>query len=99
MKDSACFINVGRGQTVNQEDMVEALQQGKIAGAGLDVTDPEPLPQGHPLWEMENVILTPHMSGRSVESYDRRWHLLRENIRRFAHGEELLNVVDKERGY
>jgi len=99
MKPSAYFINVGRGQTVNQEDLVEALKNQRIAGAALDVTDPEPLPPDHPLWTMDNVIITPHMSGRTVQTALLRKLLFRENVRRFAHGEPLLNVVDKVKGY
>lgn len=99
MKPTAYFINVGRGQTVNQDEMVEALKNNTIAGAGLDVTDPEPLPDGHPLWDLDNVIITPHMSGRTEESWSRRWRLYRENVRRFANGELLFNVVNKEAGY
>ncbi|MBI1386825.1 MAG: MBL fold metallo-hydrolase [bacterium] len=99
MKPSAYFINVGRGQTVRQEELVEALQNKTIAGAALDVFDPEPLPSDNPLWKMDNVIITPHMSGRTSESYERRWLLLRENVRRFAAGEPMYNVVDKKAGY
>ncbi len=99
MKPTAIFINIGRGQTVDQDAMIEALKTGKIAGAGLDVTDPEPLPSDHPMWKMDNVIITPHMSGRTVEKDVRVWYLFRENVRRFANGEPLLNVVDKEAGY
>lgn len=99
MKSSAYFINVGRGQTVNQDDLVQALQNKTIAGAALDVFDPEPLPSDYPLWKMENVIITPHVSGHSEASWDRSWLLLRENVRRFANGLPLLNVVDKKAGY
>ena len=98
MKKGAYFINVGRGKTVVTDDLVEALESGHIAGAGLDVTDPEPLPADHPLWQMPNVIITPHVSSSGA---DRRYHrmLLRENIRRYLAGDALLNVVDPERGY
>jgi phosphoglycerate dehydrogenase-like enzyme len=98
MKRGAHFINVGRGRTVVTDDLVDALESGHIAGAGLDVTDPEPLPADHPLWQMPNVIITPHISSTGA---DRRFHrmLLRENIRRYLAGEALLNVVDPERGY
>ena len=98
MKRSAHFINVGRGKTVVTDDLVDALESGHIAGAGLDVTDPEPLPADHPLWQMPNVIITPHISSTGA---DRRFHrmLLRENIRRYLAGDALLNVVDPERGY
>ncbi|MDX9752650.1 MAG: NAD(P)-dependent oxidoreductase [bacterium] len=99
MKPSAYFINVGRGRTVHQDDLTAALQNKAIAGAALDVTDPEPLPEEHPLWTMDNVIITPHVSGWSTEGSDLAWGLVRENVRRFATGEPLLNVVDKSKGY
>jgi len=92
------FINVGRGATVNTDDLLAALESGQLAGAGLDVTDPEPLPSDHPLWTYDNVIITPHVSGRGS---DRQRHMLvmMENIRRYLAGEALLNVVDPTRGY
>lgn len=98
IKPGAYFINVGRGGTVVTDALVEALESGQLAGAGLDVTDPEPLPSDHPLWQMSNVIITPHVSWAGA---DRRLHhmLLRENIRRYLAGEALLNVVDPARGY
>jgi len=92
------FINVGRGGTVVTDDLVAALRDGRVAGAGLDVTDPEPLPADHPLWQMANVIITPHMAGFG-DDRERHAALLRENIRRFVAGDKLLNVVDPERGY
>jgi phosphoglycerate dehydrogenase-like enzyme len=97
-KPGSYFINVGRGATVVTEDLLAALEDGHISGAGLDVTDPEPLPAEHPLWQMSNVIVTPHVAGFGGS---RRWHnmLVRENIRRFLAGEALLNVVDPARGY
>jgi phosphoglycerate dehydrogenase-like enzyme len=99
MKATAYVTNVTRGGTIDQEALVRALQSGQIAGAGLDVTDPEPLPKGHPLWQMENVILTPHTSGHSPHSDRRILELVCENLRRFAAGEPLLNVVDKRSGF
>src|SRR5690606_39210224 len=75
----AYFINIGRGRSVVTGDLVAALESGQIAGAGLDVTDPEPLPQGHPLWSMPRVIVTPHISARTQASGERRWLLVREN--------------------
>jgi len=97
-RQGAYFINVGRGGTVITDDLVKALESGRLAGAGLDVTDPEPLPSDHPLWQMPNVIITPHVSWFGA---DQRLHntLLRENVRRFLAGDALLNVVDPERGY
>ena len=99
MKPTAYFINVGRGGSVVTADLVEALEDGKLAGAGLDVTDPEPLPQGHPLWSMPNVIITPHVAARSDLRSERLWVVLRENLRRYVAGEPMLSVVDTARGY
>ena len=99
MKDTAYFINVARGRSVVTEDLVSALQAGEIAGAGLDVTDPDPLPDSHPLWAMPNVLITPHTSNRSgIGSID-RIILVRENLRRYAAGEPMLNVVNRSLGY
>ena len=97
-KRGAYFINVGRGKTVVTADLVAALESGQIAGAALDVTDPEPLPSDHPLWQMDNVIITPHVAGRGGNRV-RHNILVAENLRRFAAGEPLLNVVDPELGY
>jgi cyclase len=99
MKPTAYFVNVARGSIVQTADLVEALRGKKLAGAGLDVIDPEPLPGGHPLWQMPNVAISPHIGGQSPEARERQWRLWRENVRRFVAGERLLCVVDKERGY
>jgi phosphoglycerate dehydrogenase-like enzyme len=99
MKPTAFFVNVGRGGTVDTEALIAALSKGEIAGAGLDVTDPEPLPPGHPLWRAPNLIITPHYAAWSDIGRERRWLLYRENLRRFVAGEPLLSVVDPERGY
>ena len=97
-RKGAYFVNVGRGATVDTDALLAALQDGRIAGAGLDVTDPEPLPVDHPLRFIPNVIITPHVAGRGGERG--RHRLLRaENLRRYAAGEALLNVVDPARGY
>jgi phosphoglycerate dehydrogenase-like enzyme len=98
VKPGSYFINVGRGGTVVTDELLAALESGRLAGAGLDVTDPEPLPANHPLWGIPNVIITPHVAGFGGS---RRWHamLVRENLRRYLAGEALLNVVDPERGY
>jgi len=84
---------------VQTSALVQALEQKQIAGAGLDVTDPEPLPPGHPLWKIPSAIITPHIGGESAERADRQWRLWRENLRRFVAGEPLLCVVDKDKGY
>ncbi len=99
MKPTAFFINVGRGGTVDTDALVAALVGGAIAGAGLDVTDPEPLPGDHPLWKAPNLIITPHFAAWSNDDSDLRWLLFRENLRRFVAGEELLSVVDPVAGY
>jgi phosphoglycerate dehydrogenase-like enzyme len=97
-KKGAFFINVGRGKSVVTADLVDALESGQLAGAGLDVTEPEPLPSGHPLWQMDNVIITPHVSARGGNRI-RHGLLVTENLRRFIAGEPLLNVVDAVAGY
>jgi phosphoglycerate dehydrogenase-like enzyme len=99
MKPTAYFINIGRGKSVVTADLVNALQRGEIAGAGLDVADPEPLPPDHPLWSLPNVLITPHSSGGSDQLQRRQRILVRENLRRYTAGEPLLNVVDVQRGY
>lgn len=99
MKPTAYFISVGRGASTVTADLIAALENGDIAGAGLDVTDPEPLPEGHPLWSAPRVIITPHTAGRSDKSRDRLYLLVQENLRRYVSGEPLLSVVDIERGY
>lgn len=98
MKRGVILINVSRGAVVDTDALVAALDQGRVAAAGLDVTDPEPLPAGHPL-RSRNVIITPHTAGQSPGGRRRVHELFRENLRRFAAGEMLLNVVDKRAGY
>ena len=99
VKRGALFINVGRGATVVTDDLVAALNDGRLGGAGLDVTDPEPLPPGHPLWRAPNVIITPHVAAGLEGNEVPRWLLARENLRRYASGGKLLSEVDVKRGY
>ncbi|MEO8081476.1 MAG: D-2-hydroxyacid dehydrogenase [Caldimonas sp.] len=99
MKRGAYLYNVGRGAIVEAEALLEALRSGHLAGAGLDVTDPEPLPAESPLWGEPGVIVTAHSSGLTPRSYERYEALLLDNLRRFDGGQALLNVVDKARGY
>jgi phosphoglycerate dehydrogenase-like enzyme len=99
MKPSAYFINVGRGKSVVTDDLLAALNVGRIAGAGLDVVDPEPLPKNHPLWHAHNVVITPHVAGSSELKVDRAWLVIRENLRRYVDGDKLLSLVDVKRGY
>jgi len=99
MKKTAYFISVGRGGSVVTDDLVAALNAGTIGGAGLDVTDPEPLPKDHPLWKAKNIIITPHMSALSDLGQSARMMILKEQVRRFAAGDKLLAVVDFKKGY
>jgi phosphoglycerate dehydrogenase-like enzyme len=99
MKPSAYFINVGRGESVVTADLVDALQERRIAGAALDVTYPEPLPAHHPLWSMPNVIVTPHVAVVSDLARVRGATLAAENLRRYVRGDRLVSMVDVHRGY
>lgn len=99
LKKGSYFISVGRGGSTVTADLITALKDGTLAGAGLDVTDPEPLPPGHELWKIPNVIITPHNSSTSDRALERRWIVIRDNIRRYINGEKMLNVVDLKRGY
>jgi phosphoglycerate dehydrogenase-like enzyme len=99
MKRGAYFIAVSRGRIYDMNSLVQSLDSKKLAGAGVDVTDPEPLPKGHPLWKFDNVVITPHLAGRSDGEHARYFELYRENLRRFDRGEPLVNVVDKQKGY
>ncbi len=99
MKPTAVLINVGRGPIVEEAALIEALRTGGIAGAGLDVFDREPLPSDSLFYQMENVIVTPHVSGASPTYFDRAIPLFCENLRRYLTGAPLLNVVDPARGY
>ncbi|MDX1438111.1 MAG: D-2-hydroxyacid dehydrogenase, partial [Anaerolineales bacterium] len=99
MKETAFFISVGRGASTVTDDLVAALESGSIAGAGLDVTDPEPLPPEHVLWGMPRVIITPHTAGRGDHGRNRLFFLVQENLKRYVAGEPLLSVVNIERGY
>ena len=99
MKQGAYFIAVSRGGTYDLGSLVKALDSKKLAGAGVDVTDPEPLPKGHALWKMDNVIITPHIAGRSDMDRGRMLGIVKANIQRFAEGKRLYNVVDKGKGY
>jgi phosphoglycerate dehydrogenase-like enzyme len=98
-KRGALFVNVGRGGTVVTADLVEALKDGRLGGAGLDVTDPEPLPADHPLWRAPNVLITPHVSAAVEGDETPRWILARENLRRYVEGDKLLSEVDVRKGY
>jgi phosphoglycerate dehydrogenase-like enzyme len=99
MKRGALFINISRGESVVTDDLVAALRSGHLGGAGLDVTAPEPLPPGHPLWSMPNVVITPHSGGASDQVKQRLLVLAVENLRRYVAGERMISVVDLQRLY
>jgi len=99
MKQDSYFIAVSRGGLYDMNGLVKALDSRRLSGAGVDVTDPEPLPKGHPLWKFDNAIVTPHIAGRSDKDRARMVSTIKENIARFADGKPLVNVVDKKRGY
>ena len=99
MKRSAYFISIGRGRSTVTADLTAALSQGTIAGAGLDVVDPEPLPPDNPLWHAPHLILTPHISANTAVSREARNAVITENLRRYVAGEPMLSVVDITRGY
>jgi phosphoglycerate dehydrogenase-like enzyme len=99
MKRGAYFINISRGKTVQTPALIDALKSGRLAGAGLDVTDPEPLPPDHPLWDLPNVIITPHIAGQSQFGQQRLQKIFVENVRRFVANQPMLNLADKRKGY
>lgn len=99
MRSHALLINVTRGKIVDEEALLAALTEGQIGGAGLDVVPQEPLPEDHPLWRLENAIITPHTAGGSPNRDGRIVKLFCENLRRYLAGEELLSVIDKRKGY
>lgn len=99
MDDHAWIVNVARGRHIVTDDLVVALSDGSIGGAGLDVTDPEPLPDGHPLWTMPNCIITPHVGNTPEMAKPLLAARITENVRRFARGEELVGLVDVDAGY
>lgn len=99
MKADAILINVGRGTLVDQEALIEALKTHRIGGAGLDVTDPEPLPADHPLWTLSNVIITSHSAGISPHNHLKRLQIFKQNLNRYIKGAPLINIVDFNAGY
>jgi phosphoglycerate dehydrogenase-like enzyme len=99
MRDTAWLVNVGRGALVDTDSLVRALRAGTIGGAALDVTDPEPLPDGHPLWSLDNCLITPHVANPPYVEHERYGELVRDNVRRRVAGEELRGKVDPELGY
>ncbi|MDT8860724.1 D-2-hydroxyacid dehydrogenase [Alkalihalobacillus sp. MEB130] len=101
MKNDAVFINIGRGDTVNEGDLILTLEKGDIAHAVLDVVEQEPLDSSHPFWSMKNVTITPHIAGVSINYHVRAIEIFKQNLRKYASGttEGFRNVIDCERGY
>lgn len=100
LSERKTFIsNVGRGPIIETNDLIAALNQGLIRGAALDVTDPEPLPDGHPLWSAKNIIITPHISGASTSNRTRAQAILETNLNRLSEGKALINEVSRKEGY
>ncbi len=99
MPDDARLVNVSRGSLVNTDAVVDALSAGRLGGAALDVTDPEPLPDGHPLWDEPGALVTPHAGNPGSAQLPRLCALLAENIRRFCDGRPLKGLIDLDNGY
>ncbi|MGI6605382.1 MAG: D-2-hydroxyacid dehydrogenase [bacterium] len=99
MKDGAYFVNLARGPVVDQVALTGALKTGRLAGAGLDVFDPEPLPADSPLWDLPNVTITPHIGGWAADYWDNAWQVFRTNLRQFLAGEALTTAVNLDLGY
>ncbi|WP_258934750.1 D-2-hydroxyacid dehydrogenase [Nesterenkonia pannonica] len=99
MKPGAHFVNIGRGQSVDEAALADALRQGPVGFASLDVFETEPLPESSPLWEMENVLISAHMSGDVVGWQETLAEQFLDNAERWLEGQSLNNVVDKEKGY
>jgi phosphoglycerate dehydrogenase-like enzyme len=99
MKQTAILINMARGAVVDEEALIEALQKGKIGGAGLDVFVQEPLPPASPLWKLENVIISPHIGGNTDHYHESAADIFAENLGRYIAHKDLLNRVDRKRGY
>jgi phosphoglycerate dehydrogenase-like enzyme len=99
MKPTAYLINIGRGNLVDEEALIRALDEKRIGGAGLDVTATEPLPTESRLWDFDNVILSPHVAGGMEDYMMQATELFCENLRRYLNGKKLLNVIDRKKGY
>lgn len=98
-KKKTFISNIARGPIVKTDDLIEALDKGLIRGAALDVTDPEPLPEGHPLWNAKNVFVSPHISSSSTSYFDRLWDITKLNLERLSEGREFVNKVNRKEGY
>lgn len=99
IKKGACLVNIARGSIIKEPALIKALEKGDLRGAALDVFEEEPLSPDNPLWDMDNVIITPHNSWISEMRNERRYNIIYENLRRYINGEGLMNIVDISRGY
>lgn len=99
MRDGVYLVNIARGSIIDEKALIENLKSGKIGKAALDVFEEEPLPEDSPLWDMENVYISPHNSWGSERNHERRFYIAKENMKRYMDGKELLNVIDLNKGY
>jgi phosphoglycerate dehydrogenase-like enzyme len=99
LRPDAILINIARGDLIDEPELIDALRERRLAAAGLDVFEREPLPPEHPLWQLDNVILSPHIAGFTPRYDDHMAALFVDNLRRYIDGEPLLNLVDRTRGY
>jgi phosphoglycerate dehydrogenase-like enzyme len=99
MKPDACFINVGRGALIDEPALIATLREHKIGAAALDVFEKEPLPADSPLWDLDNLLITPHTAGMTEKLWERHHVLFSENVRRYLNGQPLVALVDKHSGY
>ncbi len=99
MKDGVCIVNIARGSIIDEKEMIKQFHNGKVKGAALDVFGEEPLSESNPLWSMENVIVTPHNSWASELVNERRFYIVYENLKRYISGEDLINVININKGY
>ncbi len=99
MKYGSILINVARGPFSKEEDLIEALQNGKLKAAALDVFVKEPLPEESPLWEMENVFITPHIGGRTIQASERMWEVFKENVQKYPDFIDMSGIIDLKEGY
>lgn len=99
MKEDAYLINVSRGEVIDQDALIKALREGWIKGAAIDVAEKEPIPKNSPLWDIENLLITPHVAGSTPEYWDRVYNIFSENLKRYKEGKELFKKVDKKEGY
>lgn len=99
LKNGASLINISRGSIIKETALIDALKNGKLRGAALDVFEEEPLSSDSPLWDLDNIIITPHNSWISEMRNERRYNIIYKNLKNYINGEKLINIVDIEKGY